>query len=157
MTRVDKTRGELLAIVGPYEPDSITYDGVYRSFLEEKRIWSKDSGRMYAHNIISWHEDEPITPKQALEFGKEFAEQWFAGFQSLVGVHIDRNHVHCHIITNSVGHFLRTVQYIPSFFAPCSCGLFLFFEPFLLFPCTLDKTSIFQSRGHIQRRTPYSV
>ena len=111
MTRVDKTRGELVAVIGPYEQDVITYDGVYQSFLEEKRIWGKDSGRMYAHNIISWHEDEPITPEQALEFGKEFAEQWFDGFQSLVGVHIDRNHVHCHIVTNSVsfmdGHKLH--------------------------------------------------
>ena len=114
MTRVDKTRGELVAIVGPYEPDAITYDGVYQSFLEEKRIWNKDSGRMYAHNIISWHEDEPITPEQALEFGKEFAQRWFDGFQSLVGVHIDRNHVHCHIVTNSVsfmdGHKLHNTK-----------------------------------------------
>lgn len=82
--------------------------------MEEKRIWGKDSGRMYAHNIISWHEDEPITPEQALEFGKEFAEQWFDGFQSLVGVHIDRNHVHCHIVTNSVsfmdGHKLHNTK-----------------------------------------------
>lgn len=114
MTRVDKTRGELLAIVGPYEPDVISYDGVYQSFLEEKRIWGKDSGRMYAHNIISWHEDETITPEQALEFGKEFAEQWFDGFQSLVGVHIDQKHVHCHIVTNSVsfmdGHKLHNTK-----------------------------------------------
>ena len=114
MTRVDKTRGELVEIIGPYEPDIITYDGVYQSFLEEKRIWGKDSGRMYAHNIISWHEDETITPEQALEFGKEFAEQWFAGFQSLVGVHIDRSHVHCHIVTNSVsfmdGHKLHSTK-----------------------------------------------
>lgn len=114
VTRVDKTRGELVEVIGPYEPDVITYDKVYQSFLEEKRIWGKDSGRMYAHNIISWHEDEPITPEQALEFGKEFAEQWFAGFQSLVGVHIDRNHVHCHIVTNSVsfmdGHKLHNTK-----------------------------------------------
>ena len=114
VTRVDKTRGELVEIIGPYEPDVISYDGVYQAFLEEKRIWGKDSGRMYAHNSISWHEDEPITPEQALEFGKEFAEQWFVGFQSLVGVHIDRNHVHCHIVTNSVsfmdGHKLHNTK-----------------------------------------------
>lgn len=103
-----------MEIIGPYETDAISYDGVYQSFLEEKRIWGKDSGRMYAHNIISWHEDEPITPEQALEFGKEFAEKWFEGFQSLVGVHIDRNHVHCHIVTNSVsfmdGHKLHNTK-----------------------------------------------
>ena len=33
-------------------------------------MWDKDSGKMYAHNIISWHKDEQITPEQALEFGK---------------------------------------------------------------------------------------
>jgi hypothetical protein len=114
VTRVDKTRGELVEVIGPYEQDVISYDGVYQSFLEEKKIWCKDSGRMYAHNIISWHEDEPITPEQALEFGKEFAEKWFSGFQSLVGVHIDRKHVHCHIVTNSVsfmdGHKLHNTK-----------------------------------------------
>ncbi len=44
---------------------------------------------MYAHNIISWHKDEQITPEQAFEFGKEFAEKWFSGFQTLVAVHKD--------------------------------------------------------------------
>lgn len=73
-------------------------------FFEEKRIWQKDSGRMYAHNIISWHKDEQITPEQALEFGKEFAETWFAGFQTLVAVHKDKDHIHCHFVTNSVSY-----------------------------------------------------
>lgn len=85
-----------------------------QSFIINAVLGAKVSGRMYAHNIISWHEDEPITPEQALEFGKEFAEQWFDGFQSLVGVHIDRNHVHCHIVTNSVsytdGHKLHNTK-----------------------------------------------
>ena len=73
--RQDKT-GELLTYVtGPYCHDEINYDLVYRTFLEEKKMWNKDSGRMYAHNIISWHKDEQITSEQALEFGKEFAEK----------------------------------------------------------------------------------
>ena len=102
--RQDKT-GELLTYVtGPYCHDEINYDLVYRTFLEEKKMWDKDSGRMYAHNIISWHKDEQITPEQALEFGKEFAENWFSGFQTLVAVHKDKEHIHCHLVTNSVSY-----------------------------------------------------
>ena len=102
--RQDKT-GELLTYVtGPYCHDEINYDLVYRTFLEEKKMWNKDSGRMYAHNIISWHKDEQITLEQAFEFGKEFAEKWFSGFQTLVAVHKDKEHVHCHLVTNSVSY-----------------------------------------------------
>ena len=86
----------------------------HRSFLEEKKLWNKDSGRMYAHNIISWHKDEEITPEEAYEFGKEFVEQWFAGFQTLMAVHVDRNHIHLHMVTNTVsyidGHKLHTTK-----------------------------------------------
>ena len=102
--RQDKT-GELLTYVtGPYCHDEINYDLVYRTFLEEKKMWNKDTGRMYAHNIISWHKDEQITPEQAFEFGKEFAENWFSGFQTLVAVHKDKDHIHCHLVTNSVSY-----------------------------------------------------
>ena len=102
--RQDKTSELLTYVTGPYCRDEIKYDLVYRTFLEEKKMWDKDSGRMYAHNIISWHKDEQITPEQALEFGKEFAENWFSGFQTLVTVHKDKDHIHCHLVTNSVSY-----------------------------------------------------
>ena len=102
--RQDKTSELLTYVTGPYCRDEIKYDLVYRTFLEEKKMWDKDSGRMYAHNIFSWHKDEQITPEQALEFGKEFAENWFSGFQTLVAVHKDKDHIHCHLVTNSVSY-----------------------------------------------------
>ena len=102
--RQDKTSELLTYVTGPYCRDEIKYDLVYRTFLEEKKMWDKDSGRMYAHNIISWHKDEQITPEQALEFGKEFVENWFSGFQTLVAVHKDKDHIHCHLVTNSVSY-----------------------------------------------------
>lgn len=102
--RQDKTSELLTYVTGPYCRDEIKYDLLYRTFLEEKKMWDKDSGRMYAHNIISWHKDEQITPEQALEFGKEFAENWFSGFQTLVAVHKDKDHIHCHLVTNSVSY-----------------------------------------------------
>ena len=102
--RQDKTNELFTYVTGPYCHDEINYDLVYRTFLEEKKMWNKDTGRMYAHNIISWHKDEQITPEQALEFGKEFAENWFSGFQTLVAVHKDKDHIHCHLVTNSVSY-----------------------------------------------------
>ena len=102
--RQDKTGKLLTYITGPYCHNEINYDLVYRTFLEEKKMWNKDTGRMYAHNIISWHKDEQITPEQAFEFGKEFAENWFSGFQTLVAVHKDKDHIHCHLVTNSVSY-----------------------------------------------------
>ena len=102
--RQDKTSELLTYITGPYCHNEINYDLVYRTFLEEKKMWNKDTGRMYAHNIISWHKDEQITPEQAFEFRKEFAEKWFSGFQTLVAVHKDKNHIHCHLVTNSVSY-----------------------------------------------------
>ena len=102
--RQDKTSELITYVTDPYCHNEINYDLVYRTFLEEKKMWNKDTGRMYAHNIISWHKDEQITPEQAFEFGKEFAENWFSGFQTLVAVHKDKDHIHCHLVTNSVSY-----------------------------------------------------
>ena len=102
--REGKTDLHLIHMIGPYPYEEVNYDLVYQSFLEEKRLWGKDSGRMYAHNVISWHKDEKITPEQALEFEIEFAEKWFTGFQTVVSVHRDKDHIHCHMVTNSVSY-----------------------------------------------------
>ena len=50
--RQDKTNELFTCVTGPYCHDEINYDLVYRTFLEEKKVWDKDSGRMYVHNII---------------------------------------------------------------------------------------------------------
>lgn len=97
-----KVKEGYVAITGPYAPEQINWDNVYNAFLEEKKLWNKDSGRMYAHNIISFHKDEEITPAQALEIGQEFVEKFFPNHQSVIGVHQDKDHLHIHIVTNSV-------------------------------------------------------
>ena len=97
-----KVKDGYVAITGPYAPEQINWDNVYNAFLEEKKLWNKDSGRMYAHNIISFHKDEDITPAQALEIGQEFVEKFFPNHQSVIGVHQDKDHLHIHIVTNSV-------------------------------------------------------
>lgn len=102
--RDEKVKQGYVEISGPYSGETINYDEVYRSWLAEKKLWNKDSGRMYAHNIISFHKDEHVTPEQVLEIGKEFGERFFSGHQYVIGVHQDKDHLHCHIVTNSVSY-----------------------------------------------------
>ena len=112
--RSDKVTEGFVDVTGPYSPDEIDRDGVYRSFLKEKKQWGKDSGRMYSHNVISFHKNERITPAQCLEIGRKFVDRFFGGFQSLLGIHQDKDHLHCHIVTNTVsfidGHKLHQTK-----------------------------------------------
>lgn len=93
----------------------ITWDTVYHAFRQEKIIWGKENGRLYAHNIISFHKDERITPEQVLEIALEVAEQTFPDHQTLIAVHQDKDHLHAHLVTNTVsyvdGHKLHTTKY----------------------------------------------
>ena len=104
-----------IEITGPYDGETINYDEIYQTWLAEKRLWDKDSGRMYAHNIISFHKDEQITPEQVLEIGRQFVDRFFPDHQSLIAVHQDKEHLHCHILTNSVsyvdGHKLHQTKH----------------------------------------------
>ena len=102
--RDDKIQEGYVRITGPFPDGKITAAGVYKAFLDEKRIWDKDSGRMYAHNVISFHRDEKITPAECLEIGETFADRFFPDHQSLIGVHQDKDHLHCHIVTNTVSY-----------------------------------------------------
>jgi len=112
--RNEKIKEGFVEITGPNAADTINYDEIYQSWLAEKRLWDKDSGRMYAHNLISFHKDETVTPGDGLEIGKQFADKFFDGFQYVIGVHQDKEHLHCHIVTNSVsfidGHKLHQTK-----------------------------------------------
>lgn len=78
-----------------------------------KLLWDKTGGRTYKHFIHSYHAKEKITPEQAHKNALELAQNTkaFEGYEVLVATHIDREHIHSHIIVNSVnfedGHKLR--------------------------------------------------
>lgn len=102
--RDQKVKDGYVEIAGPYSGNTINYDEVYQTWLAEKKLWNKDSGRMYAHHIISFHKDEQVTPEQVLRLGTEYADRFFPDFQYVVGVHQDKDHLHCHILVNSVSY-----------------------------------------------------
>ena len=72
-----------------------------RQMLETKRDYGKEDGVQYYHMIQSFRPSE-ITPELALEIAKEFASEHLPGYQTVIGVHVDKEHIHAHILFNSV-------------------------------------------------------
>lgn len=72
-----------------------------RQMLDTKRAVGKADGVQYYHIIQSFKPGE-ITPELALEIAKEFAEEHLPGYETAIGVHVDKEHIHAHLIFNSV-------------------------------------------------------
>lgn len=101
-----KILGRYIAVTGPFMCPEITVENVYHTFLDEKKLFDKDSKRMYMHSVISFHKDEKITEEEALEFGIQMAQEdpFYKDYQNLVAVHQDRSYLHVHFVTNSVSY-----------------------------------------------------
>ena len=92
----DKTQEQVLTARLNCEPGREA-----RQMLETKRDYGKEGGVQYYHIIQSFRPGE-ITPELALEIAKAFASEHLPGCQTVIGVHVDRSHVHAHILFNSV-------------------------------------------------------
>lgn len=77
-------------------------DGLSKQFYETHRAFSKDDNILAHHYVQSFSPNENITPELAHQIGVEFAEKIAPGFQVIVSTHIDKDHIHNHIIINSV-------------------------------------------------------
>lgn len=80
-------------------------DCLAESCLEEmlytKNLYHKNSGRQYIHIIQSFDPKDNLSAEQVHNTGIKLANT-FNGFQVLVATHIDKNHLHNHLIVNSV-------------------------------------------------------
>ena len=92
----DKTQEQVLTARMNCEPGREV-----RQMLETKRDYGKEDGVQYYHMILSFRPDE-LTPELALDIAREFAEEHLPGYQAVIGVHVDKAHIHAHILFNSV-------------------------------------------------------
>lgn len=61
--------------------------------------------RIAYHLMQSFSPDDDITPEQALQLGIEFAQKVTGGkYEFVIATHIDKDHIHNHIIFNSVDY-----------------------------------------------------
>ena len=77
-------------------------DTAYTEMQETKRRWDKQGGILGYHIIHSYAPGE-VTPAEAHAAGVEFARRLLGErYEALVSTHLDRDHLHCHIVFNSV-------------------------------------------------------
>ena len=77
-----------------------------QSALSEMRLtkerYRKTDGRQYYHFVQSFAETDDLTPQEAHAIALELARREFPSFEVLVATHIDTDHLHSHLIVNSV-------------------------------------------------------
>lgn len=74
---------------------------VYQTMLDTKRDYGKMHGRQGYHFVISFKENAP--PEKVYEIMQEFCRQYLGdNYDYVFAVHTDSNHVHAHVIFNSV-------------------------------------------------------
>lgn len=74
----------------------------YRDMQATKRRWDKKGGILGYHIIHSYAPGE-ATPEQAHAAGVDFARRLLGDrYEAVVSTHTDREHLHCHIVFNSV-------------------------------------------------------
>lgn len=82
----------------------------FREMMETKKRWRKTDSVQGYHFIQSFAPGE-VTPAQAHEIGMEFATRLFGDkYEVVLGTHLDKAHLHNHIIVNSVS-FLDGSKY----------------------------------------------
>ena len=77
-------------------------DTAYEQMKSTKQMFGKAGGRQGYHFVISLKPGEG-TPEIMYDIAMRFTEEAFGGeYETVVAVHTDRNHLHAHIIINSV-------------------------------------------------------
>lgn len=93
-----KIREEIFSVTGQNCVPAIAYN----QFMATKASWGKTDGLLFRHYVQSFSPDENISPLQANEIVGEFAAKAWAGYEVLIATHVDRAHIHSHMIVNTV-------------------------------------------------------
>ena len=99
VTRQEKTKSEDKQYVTALNCSAPT---AYEEMLATKNAYHKNSGRMYYHLVQSFPKGDGTPPELAHRIAVELAEKAFGKYECVVATHIDREHIHSHIVFNSV-------------------------------------------------------
>ena len=113
-----KTDGQLLVSGYNVEPQTAALDFEITAIMAHKvhHISCKKTSNLAYHLIQSFSPTEKITPREAHDLGRKLALEFTEGkYEFVIATHIDKGHIHNHIIINSVSFYdykkLRTVPY----------------------------------------------
>lgn len=92
----DKTEERLLTSFQYCTPGN-----AYKRMMDTKNHFEKTNGVQFYHIIQSYQPNE-ISPEIALSIAQQFANEYLNGYEAVIGVHVDKDHIHSHIVFNSV-------------------------------------------------------
>lgn len=102
ITNEEKTDGKVL-ISGVNEISSDPRSAFVRMRYTKEKFNKKD--KIQAHHFIQAFEPGEVSQETAHEIGMKWAKEIFGeNFQGILATHIDKDHIHNHIIINSVSH-----------------------------------------------------
>jgi hypothetical protein len=78
-------------------------ESAYEQMHMVKQEYQQIKGRQYVHIIQSFSLSDDLTGETASEIGQMLLAT-FDGFQGVVATHTDRQHIHNHIVLNSVNY-----------------------------------------------------
>ena len=77
-------------------------ENAYKEMVATKKKYGKE-GKVLAYHYIQSFKPGEVTPELAHRIGMEFAQECFGDrFEVIIGTHLDRHHLHNHIVVNSV-------------------------------------------------------
>ena len=76
-------------------------ESAYADFLNTKLLYHKEGGTMFYHLVHSFPKGAAVDPVAAHAAAVKLAD-YFGGREVLVSTHTDRDHIHSHLIINSV-------------------------------------------------------
>ena len=99
VTRTEKTKSEDKQYVTALNCSAPT---AYEEMIATKNTYHKNSGRMYYHSVQSFPKGDDTPPELAHRIAVELAEKAFGKYECVVATHIDREHIHSHVVINSM-------------------------------------------------------
>lgn len=79
-------------------------EGLAQQFQAVRFAFRKDKNILAHHYVQSFSPNEKVTPNLAHQIGVELVKKVAPGFQVIIATHIDKDHIHNHILINSVSY-----------------------------------------------------
>ena len=77
-------------------------ESLAKQFYVTRKAFKKDDDILAHHYVQSFSPNENVTPELAHQIGVELMKKVAPNFQVIVSTHVDKDHIHNHIVINSV-------------------------------------------------------
>jgi len=75
----------------------------YRQMMKTKEMYKKLKGVQCYHIVQSFKKGE-VEPELALRIAQEFTARYLPDYEAVIGTHVDKDHIHSHVVFNSVAY-----------------------------------------------------